>query len=123
MHKLLAIVLAAGLPAVHAASHLVDIQWDPQGVFRHRATVAPGKFVEVCGRLDAGSAVRWSFEAGAPVDFNIHYHVGKDVVYPVRTKGAGRGSARLAVKSTEDYCWMWSNPGTAGVAVGVELRR
>jgi hypothetical protein len=28
--------------------------------------------------------VRWNFTAAAPVDFNIHYHVGKEAVFPVK---------------------------------------
>ena len=34
-----------------AASHIVDIAWSPDGRFAHKAQIAAGKFVEVCGKL------------------------------------------------------------------------
>jgi hypothetical protein len=53
-----------------AAGHVVDIAWAADGRFTHKAQVAAGRFVEVCGRLAAGDGARWSFTTGAPVDFN-----------------------------------------------------
>ena len=67
--------------AALAAAHIVDIAWSPDGRFEHQAQIAAGKFVEVCGPLAPGGGVRWRFTAGAPVDFNIHYHLGKETVF------------------------------------------
>ena len=117
-------LLAVLLPAsVFAATHIVEITWSIDGRFSHRAQVAPGKFVEACGKFAVGDSVGWSFEAAAPVDFNIHYHLGKDVVYPARQAQVSTGRSTLKVELPQDYCWMWTNKGTAPVGLTLELRR
>jgi hypothetical protein len=106
-----------------AASHVVDIAWSPNGRFAHQAQIAAGKFVEVCGKLAVRDAVRWSFTAAAPVDFNIHYHVGKESVFPAKQAQVAAGSDTLNVAVAQDYCWMWTNKGNAPAGLTVELAR
>ena len=106
-----------------AAAHIVDIAWSPDGRFAHKAQIAAGKFVEVCGKLALGDGVRWSFTAAAPVDFNIHYHVGKEAVFPAKQAQASGGRDTLNVTVAQDYCWMWTNKGAAPVSLTVELAR
>jgi hypothetical protein len=101
------ILLAVAAPAAHA--ELVEIVWSGSGAFTQQKRIAAGKFVEVCGKLAAGVNVAWSFEASAPTDFNIHYHEGKDVVFPVKMTQVARSQDTLHVKVDQDYCWMWSN--------------
>ncbi|MDP3223417.1 MAG: hypothetical protein Q8M96_09790, partial [Rubrivivax sp.] len=95
----------------------------PEGRFAHQAQIAAGKFVEVCGKLAAGHGVRWRFTTAAPVDFNIHYHVGKEAVYPVKQTRVSSGRDTLNVTVAQDYCWMWTNKGTAPVTLTVDLAR
>jgi hypothetical protein len=106
-----------------AASHIVDIAWSPDGRFAHKAQIAAGRFVEVCGKLAVGDGVRWAFTTGAPVDFNIHYHVGKDAVFPARQPQVSSGRDTLKVTAAQDYCWMWTNRGSAPLSLTVELAR
>jgi hypothetical protein len=106
-----------------AASHIVDIAWSPDGRFAHKAQIAAGKFVEVCGKLAVGEGVRWNFAAGAPVDFNIHYHVGKEAVFPAKQEQVSNGRDTLNVTVAQDYCWMWTNKGSAPVSLTVDLAR
>lgn len=109
--------------AALAATHIVDIAWPPDGRFAHKAQIAAGKFVEVCGKLAVGEGVRWSFTAVAPVDFNIHYHVGKEAVFPARQTQVSSGRDTLNVAAAQDYCWMWTNKGSAPVSLTVDLAR
>jgi len=109
--------------AALAATHIVDIAWPPDGRFAHKAQIAAGKFVEVCGKLAVGEGVRWSFTAAAPVDFNIHYHVGKEAVFPARQTQVSSGRDTLNVAVAQDYCWMWTNKGSAPVSLVVDLAR
>ena len=109
--------------AASASNHIVDITWSADGRFAHKAQVASGKFVELCGKLASGDGVRWSFTAAAPVDFNIHYHVGKDAVFPTKQSQVAVGRDTLNVHVTQDYCWMWTNKGSAPVNLTVELAR
>ena len=109
--------------AAFAAAHIVDIAWSPDGRFAHTAQIAAGKFVEVCGRLAVGDSVRWSFTTAAPVDFNIHYHVGKEAVFPARQAQVNGGRDTLNVSVAQDYCWMWTNKQGAPVSLTVDLAR
>lgn len=124
-HIRLSAALAAAFTcgSAPASSHIVDIAWSPEGRFLHQAPIAAGKFVELCGKLAVGQEVRWRFTAGAPVDFNIHYHVGKDAVFPVKQAQVAAGGDSLKVAAAQDYCWMWTNKGTQPVSLTVELAR
>ena len=117
------LVVALGLPAWAAQAEIVDISWAGDGRFEHRATVAPAKFVELCGKLPAALKVKWAFQAGAPLDFNIHYHVGKDVVYPAKLKAVGAAQDSLLTELEQDYCWMWTNKSKVAATLSVQLHR
>ena len=104
-----------------ASSHIVDIAWSPDGRFAHKTQIAAGKFVEVCGKLAVGEGVRWNFATAAPVDFNIHYHVGKEAVFPAKQAQVSSGRDTLNVTVAQDYCWMWTNKGSAPVSLTVDL--
>lgn len=120
---ILAVTALAMSSAGLAASHVVDIAWTGDGRFVYGASVAPGKFVEMCGKLAAGDAVQWRFESSAPLDFNVHFHIGKDVTFPAKSEQVARASGTLRVTVREDYCWMWTNRSTGAVRVDVELLR
>ena len=85
--------------------------------------VASGKFSELCAKVGAGERVQWSFAADRPLDFNIHYHEGKDVHYPAKADGSKGSSGVLAVTQAQDYCWMWTNRNAAAAKVIVRLDR
>ena len=106
-----------------AASHIVEIAWSRDGAFAHSASVEPGKFVELCGKLAPGDAIHWEFAASVPVDFNIHYHVGKEAEFPAKQAQVSSGQDTLRVAVREDYCWMWSNKTTASASLSVTLMR
>lgn len=115
--------LVAAAAAAAASSPITEIRWSTDGHFRHEAGVPPGKFIELCGKLAQGAVVRWRFESTAPLDFNIHYHVGKDVVYPARLNQASQAQDVLTIVVPQDYCWMWINKGGDAVRLKVELVR
>lgn len=85
------------------------------GAFRF--SIATGKFDEHCVKLEAGRAIAYRFEASGPVDFNVHHHRGKDVVYPVKREATRQLAATFRAESTDDYCLMWENKGAATVTV------
>lgn len=106
-----------------AMADVVDIAWDAGGRFERKLSVAPGKFAELCGPLPAGLKIGWNFEASAPLDFNVHYHVGKEVVFPSKLTGVVTAKDTLATKIDQDYCWMWSNKSAASATIMVKLQR
>ncbi len=121
--KAFAWALAAALGSATASSPLIDIQWTRQGSFEHESLLMPKAFVELCGKLTAGSAVAWRFDASGPVDFNIHYHQGKEVVYPERSAARSNGIGVLDAAVPQTYCWMWVNKGAEPVSMKAKLAR
>ncbi len=111
--------------SVNAVSHaeIIDVKWDAVGKFERTHSIKPGKFVEICEKLPNGSAVDWQFNASAPVNFNIHFHQGKDVTFPEKQDGVSERRGTLVAPSDEDYCWMWSNKGDAPSSIRVSLAK
>jgi hypothetical protein len=119
-----ALLAVSTLSTLPVRAEIVDLKWSPEGRVEHSSNVAPGRFVELCGKLAAGDQVRWSFTSSAPSDFNIHYHLSKsEVVYPARTKAVQQAQDTLAVTLAQDYCWMWSNKGSAALQLKARLER
>ena len=122
-----ALIVAAWLmPALvtpTAGAEIVDIHWSAEGRFVHQASLAPGKFVELCNKLPAGMKVRWSFDAGMPLEFNVHYHVGNGVAFPFKLSAVANARDTLDTKIEQDYCWMWSNKSAASTSLMVTLQR
>lgn len=75
-------------------------------------------FDERCFELAAGESLRYRFAASAPVDFNIHFHRGKEVVMPVRIDATRGHAATFTAPHADAYCLMWERG--AGEAARVE---
>jgi hypothetical protein len=114
-----AILLLAG----SASASVVKITWDEGHGFHHSAELEAGGFAEVCGELQAGERVRWTFAAGAELDFNIHYHEGDEVTYPVKSPQVRSLADALTAPVDQTYCWMWANTLDDPVTLKVELFR
>lgn len=95
---------AAGAPVAHTL-------WIDQ-------SLAAGKIHEECMTLKRGDQLEYAFEARSNLDFNIHYHVGDAVHFPVKETGATRAESVFRPAIEQGYCLMWSNPG----AIPVEFR-
>ena len=85
--------------------------------------MAPGKFAEVCGKLAQGQSVAWSFKGDRPMNFNIHYHEGKQVVFPAKQDAAVDAQGKLDVSLSQDYCWMWTNKANAPIRLQLLLQK
>ena len=55
-----------------------------------------------------GRVAPLALEVPAPVDFNIHYHRGDEVFYPVKRDAMRGDGGTFSAKTGEDYCWMWT---------------
>jgi hypothetical protein len=106
-----------------ASAQMVSVEWDAAGLFSKDVLIAPGKFVEACEKLPDGSKVAWSFEAGAPLDFNVHYHEGKEIRFPAKKSQISQDAGTLNVKLAQDYCWMWTNKGAAEATLRIKLSK
>ena len=117
------LLLCASLASMAAQAEIIDIAWSDQGRFERRVTVAPGKFAEACGKLARADVVAWRFDAGAPLNFNIHYHEGKEVRYPARQDAIASAQGELRAAIDQDYCWMWTNKSARPVELRIDLSR
>jgi hypothetical protein len=102
MKRLLALLFACGAAAAGAsgAARADKLSVD--------VALAPKKIHEECARLEAGQSRRWHWKSSAPVDFNIHYHRGEEVFYPVKRDGMRGDGGTFTARTGEDYCWMWT---------------
>ena len=115
--------MAAAAAFEPVAAEMVPVRWDAQGRFVHDVRIAPGKFVETCEKLPLGAKLRWRFESQGALDFNIHYHEGKEVRFPARQDQVSAAEGVLEAKVAHDYCWMWSNKGSSEVKLSMHLTR
>ena len=86
------------------------------GPFTHQ--LAPGEIVEDCVALKAGQSRGFDWTSDAPVDFNIHWHEGDKVEYPVDIKRHWKGRGEFTADRDNDYCWMWTGLATKAVVKG-----
>ena len=66
------------------------------------------KIHEECVKLEAGGKRKYYWKADGPVDFNIHYHEGKDVFYPTKRDAMRGDGGVFTAKIAQEYCWMWT---------------
>jgi hypothetical protein len=81
-------------------------------------TLQPGKMHEACAHLDKGEKRRFHWKSTAPVDFNIHYHEGAEVLFPVKRDAMRGDGGTFAAKVAQDYCWMWTAKNAAATITG-----
>ena len=73
--------------------------------------IKPGKSYEACFHLSSGDKVQYSFDSSAELRFNIHYHEGKEVIYPVPVRLVSAEKSVFEPGTGNQYCLMWNNPG------------
>jgi len=100
----------------------VDINWEADGRFGYEGLLDGAAMTEICGALDAKAVVDWLVKSPSPVDFNIHYHQGEEVVYPTRQNGVSKLTDRLTVTAAETHCWMFTNPKTTPTVITLDLQ-
>lgn len=113
---------ALALPPL-AGAEPVTVTWDAAGRYSEVLQIAAGKSIEVCEKLDQGARVGWDYTAAVGLDFNVHYHEGKDVRFAARQKQAAAAQGLLQADSAQHYCWMWTNPSATPATLTLALRR
>ena len=116
-----ALLLVLTVPLA-AFADIVEIKWADRA-FSHKADIAPKKFLEICGKQRIGESVAWQCKGSAATDFNIHYHVGKEVSYPENRKDIASADGMFSAPLDQDYCWMWSNRSMQPIDIEVSLKQ
>src|SRR5689334_10222360 len=101
MKKALALACAALALGAQAADK-------PAAKRTFSVTLAAGKVHEECLPIAAGAKSGFHWKSSAAVDFNIHYHKGPEVFYPVKKDRSSGDRGTFAAKTAEEYCWMWT---------------
>jgi hypothetical protein len=107
---------------VAAQAEQLEIDWEADGRFGYESLLHGAAMTEICGHLDASAVVDWQMKSSTPIDFNVHYHQGEEVVYPTRENGVSNLHDRLAVAGAETYCWMFTNPLQTPTVITLNLQ-
>ena len=103
-------------------AELIPFKLDENLSFKTQSNIQPGKFSEVCGKLKKGNLIRWQFDSSAPLDFNIHYHEGKEIIFPYKMNAIKSAKEELLISLDQDFCWMWTNKSGEAVKLEMSLR-
>ena len=76
-------------------------------------SLAPFEFREYCLEIASPEAIQYEFQSDGPVEFNIHYHDGFTIKFPVRLEGISVGADEFVAEVQQPYCLMWTNPSMA----------
>ena len=75
--------------------------------------VLPVKKVhEECMQLSVGQKLTFSYQANAELEFNLHFHQGKEVTTPMSGKYSNYSNTYVA-EAKNDFCLMWQNKNSA----------
>ena len=110
------VVLAAILGIVSASAFS---QAGPTG---KPVVIKAGKVHEKCLTLTPPQKIEYRFESTAKVDFNLHYHKGDQVYYPVKLDRTNAESGLYEAKARETYCLMWENKTGADVELTYDAK-
>ena len=66
--------------------------------------------------MTVGQALHFKFKSNDNLRFNIHYHIGDDVEYPIKANSYG-ASGKYTPVIDREYCLMWKNMTSAPVSL------
>ncbi|MBD3307361.1 hypothetical protein GF339_13065 [candidate division KSB3 bacterium] len=86
--------------------------------------IQPSGIHEECLEIVPNQVVVYSFQTSRPVDFNIHYHRGEEVLYPVSEQNIASKDGEFMlgqeIEGPQGTCLMWENPHNVYVNLNVE---
>ncbi len=86
------------------------------------AFIAANTIKEECLLLNKHQQLQFSFKSSDPVHFNIHYHTGKEVYYPIAEQLTPEFKPTVfSAPETQTYCLMWSNKQGSGVNLSYSI--
>jgi hypothetical protein len=88
-----------------------------------RLDVPARGFEERCVKLESGEHVLYRYTASADVDFNIHYHRGSEVFYPVKATASRSAEASFTAPQADTYCLMWERKGDGAARIDGAVER
>lgn len=83
--------------------------------------LTPYAMHEVCAELETGDRLEYSFQALAPLHFNIQYREGNAVLVPLSRDGVDADSGVFKPLFTSTYCLQWE-AGPQGTLLDYRVR-
>ena len=102
MHKNLWIIFAISALALVSCSSV-----SAKGQHHIYATVNSDEIGEACPELQAGQTLSFNFESTKSAEFNLHYHEGDEVTYPVEPQSLMEITEDYKAPIDQTYCLMW----------------
>jgi len=59
--------------------------------------------------MNAGESVLFHYLSDIPVDFDIHYHTGFEIKYPVKIPEKLKLTRIFKAAKQREYCLLWTN--------------
>lgn len=84
--------------------------------------IKPGKAYEKCMLLNAVQTLEYQFDASAKVNFNLHYHKGDAIYYPLKTDRTLGETGSYESQVREEFCLMWENKTSAEVTLNYSYK-
>jgi len=72
-------------------------------------TMAPYEFREFCVALEDKQKIEVEFQSSQPINYDIHFHDGFTIRFPVRLDNVTKHAEQFAADSKRAYCLMWFN--------------
>lgn len=87
-----------------------------------KVMVMAGAGKELCFAAKKDDEVVFRFEADRELKFNLHYHIGDEVFYPVPEHSTAAEKGQYFIPKDETYCLMWTNDQDVDVGLAAELQ-
>ena len=117
--RILAAVIGCGCLVSTVRSHGADDSHRD----RLEQAIEPDDVYELCLVLTPEQQLRYAFTATHKLGFNIHYHENHEVFYPVAEHQTVAAEAIFTAASEQEYCLMWTNPGSIQVMLSLEYEK
>ncbi|GAA4364124.1 hypothetical protein GCM10023151_19950 [Kangiella marina] len=62
---------------------------------------------EICPEMDAGQTLSFDFQSNHDVEFNLHFHEGEKVSYPIEPHNVSSIKQSFEAPIKQTYCLMW----------------
>ena len=85
-----------------------------------RVVIAPYGMHSECTRLAPGDRLDYQYDSSAPVNFDIGYREGSDVLMPVVRGPSTSASGTYETLLAHDYCMTWE-AGPPGAILGYRI--
>lgn len=77
-----------------------------------KVIILPGMFHEECFVMQPGEHLLYHFSSDLPLNFDLHYHIGENILYPVKLENLQTLTRIFKAANKQEYCLLWQNTST-----------